>query len=180
MPHIKLDENLAGIRSLAQFRPDTGKALYDLAQALLKQNSSLGEADSELIATFVSHLNGCHYCKSSHGSVAKYLYGDNASTVDKVMEDYQNAPIPEKLKALLTIAKAVQKDARTVTTEIVDEAKALGASDREIHDTVLISAAFCMYNRYVDGLATISPTDPAYYEPMGERLAKFGYVPPQK
>ncbi len=179
MPHIKLDENLAGIRSLASFRLDTGKALYELAQALLKQNSSLGEADSELIATFVSHLNGCHYCKSSHGSVAKYLYGENANVVDLVMEDFSNAPIPNKLKSLLAIAAAVQKDARTVTTELVHIAKVNGARDIEIHDTVIIAAAFCMYNRYVDGLATVSPKDPLYYEPMGERLAKFGYVPPK-
>lgn len=45
-------------------------------------------------------------------------------------------------------------------------------------DTVLIAAAFCMYNRYVDGLATWAPKDPAAYAAMGARLAEQGYLAP--
>ena len=41
---------------------------------------------------------------------------------------------------------------------------------------MLIAAAFCMYNRYVDGLATLTPTDPAAYDAMGQRMAKEGYA----
>jgi hypothetical protein len=52
----------------------------------------------------------------------------------------------------------------------------VGATDLEIHDTVLIAAAFCMYNRYVDGLATSAPRDPEFYIATGARLAEEGYA----
>ena len=69
-------------------------------------------------------------------------------------------------------------DGRLVTDAAVAAARAQGAIDREIHDTVLIAAAFCMFNRYVDGLATIAPDDPALYAAGAQRLIKDGYLPP--
>jgi hypothetical protein len=60
----------------------------------------------------------------------------------------------------------------------VQSARELGATDKEIHDTVLIAAAFCMYNRYVDGLATWQPHDESMYESMGKHLASEGYRTP--
>jgi hypothetical protein len=70
----------------------------------------------------------------------------------------------------------VQKGGKQVTTSDVDRARQHGATDKEIHDTVLIAAAFCMYNRYVDGLATWAPTDANMYRENGRRLAEVGYV----
>jgi hypothetical protein len=63
-----------------------------------------------------------------------------------------------------------------VTADDVGRARKLGATDREIHDTVLIAAAFCMFNRYVDGLGTWQPIDPQAYREMGQRMARVGYV----
>ncbi len=180
MAHISLQEGVPGIRSLVMYRPDTGKPLYDLAQVLLRDDSPLSTAERELIATYVSYKNECQFCASSHAAAARYLYQDESQTVDLVLEDYQNAPIPNKLKALLTIAGKVQADARTVTPEDVALARQFGANDRDIHDTVLIAATFCMFNRYVDGLATLTPDDPSAYAQMGERMGTLGYVLPSK
>ena len=96
--------------------------------------------------------------------------------VDAVCGDYKGAPVSNKLKALLAIAEQVQIGGKRVTVELVQEAKAEGATDLDIHDTVLIAAAFCMYNRYVDGLATWQPRDPGMYKRMGERMAEHGYL----
>jgi hypothetical protein len=52
------------------------------------------------------------------------------------------------------------------------------ATDREIHDTVLIAALFCLYNKYVDGMASVTPADPVYYETLGDRLVNRGYNRP--
>ena len=179
MAHINLEKDVPGIRSLVMYRPDTGKPLYELAQVLLREDSPLSQAERELIATYVSFLNECKFCMNSHAAAARYLYKDEAQTVDLALEDYQNAPISDKLKALLTIASNVQKDARTVSDENVNLARSFGATDRDIHDTVLIAATFCMFNRYVDGLATLTPTDLDAYAVMGERMGKLGYVPPK-
>jgi hypothetical protein len=75
------------------------------------------------------------------------------------------------MKALLHIAEQVQIGGKAVTKESVDRAKNSGATDLEIHDTVLIAALFCFYNRYVDGLSTITPTDPDFYKNLALRIA---------
>jgi len=182
MPHISLPDNLYGIRSLAMYRPETGKPLYELAELLLRTPSSMSGAERELIAAFVSAGNDCHYCCSSHAAASRYLFRDESGVVDLVLENYQEAPISQKLKCLLTIAGKVRSDARTVSTADVEKAKQEGATDREIHDTVLIAAAFCMYNRYVDGLATNAPAaeEKKTWEEMGYKMGAIGYIPPQQ
>jgi len=178
MAHINLEEGVPGIRSLVMFRPATGKPLYELAQVLLRGESPLSAADRELIAAYVSHRNKCVFCGSSHAAAARCLYGDDKKTiVDEVLHDMKQAGITEKLKALLHIAGKVQVLGKEVRPADIDTARHLGATDREIHDTVLIAAAFCMYNRYVDGLASFTPTDPEVYAAMGERM-KDGYSLP--
>ena len=96
--------------------------------------------------------------------------------VDQVTTDFQQAPVSEKLKALLVIAGKVRQGGRRVTDDDVARARAEGADDKAIHDTVLIAAAFCMFNRYVDGLATWAPREAAVYEWIGAKLAQEGYL----
>ena len=178
MAHIKVEEGIPGIRSLVLFRPETGKPLYELAQVLLRGPSPLTEAERELIAAYVSYRNDCMFCMSSHAAAARCLYGDQQNLVDEVFRDLKQSHVSDKMKALLNIAGKVQIMGKEVTPEDIDAARSLGADDREIHDTVLIAASFSMFNRYVDGLASFTPTDPLIYEEMGKRMAK-GYVLPQ-
>lgn len=179
MAHIQVPEGVPGIRSLVLFRPETGKSLYALAQVLLRGDSPLSEADRELIAAYVSYRNECMFCMSSHAAAARCLYGNEAGRVDEVLQDMKRSGITEKMKALLYIAGKVQILGKEVKPEDIEAARSLGADDREIHDTVLIAATFCMFNRYVDGLASYTPTDPEEYKAMGERMAK-GYMLPQQ
>jgi uncharacterized peroxidase-related enzyme len=177
VPHIPLAAHLPGIRGLVAFRPDTGRSLFELAEALLVGDSPLSRGERETIAAFVSRLNGCNFCTDSHASAARHLLGDTHASVDAVLTDPATAPVSAKLKALLAIAAKVQHGGRIVTDADVAAARAEGATDRDIHDTVLIAASFSMFNRYVDGLATLVPTDPAAYVEMGRRMAEAGYAP---
>lgn len=180
MAHINVPEGVPGIRSLVMFRPETGKHLYELAQVLLRDSSPLSPAERELIATHVSARNNCTFCMSSHAAAARELFEEKREVVDCVIHNQPTPLLSDKMKALLNIAGKVQKSGRLVTDEDVLEAKNHGAGDRDIHDTVLIAATFSMFNRYVDGLASLTPTDPKEYEPMGKRLATLGYVLPQQ
>jgi uncharacterized peroxidase-related enzyme len=175
MPHINVDKNLPGIRSLMAFSPATATPMGELANLLLRSDEGLSMAERELIATHVSWLNDCFYCQHSHGAIAVCYLDGNTQLVDQVKKDYPNAPIPDKLKALLSIAGSVQKGGKFVTAGQVDAAKALGATDKDIHDTVLIAAAFCMFNRYVDGLASNTPTDLSTYPLRARQIAEKGY-----
>jgi uncharacterized peroxidase-related enzyme len=158
------------------FRPETAKTLNDLAEILLRGPSTLSRAERELIATSVSAQNDCFFCQTIHGAVAAHHLGGNEQLVLEVKQNPAQAPVSEKLKALLGIAGKVQRGGKNVELSDIERARRQGATDQEIHDTVLIAAAFCMYNRYVDGLATWAPTDPAAYRESGARLATEGYI----
>ena len=151
MAHINLPKELPGISAGFAFRPETAKPMRELAHILLHEPNSLTPAERELIATYVSSQNDCYFCQTS-----------------------------EKLKRLLVIAGKVQQGGKHVTAQDVEAARTLGATDKEIHDTVLIAAAFCMYNRYVDGLGTWQPYDDSMYEQMGKHLATEGYRTPSR
>ena len=175
MAHIALPEGLPGISGAFAFRPETAKPMRALAHVLLHEPNSLTPGERELIATYVSSQNDCYFCQTSHGAAAScHLAGDDV--VQRVKTDFENAPIAPKLKALLAIAGKVQRNGKLVTAEDIERARREGASDLEIHDTVLIAAAFCMYNRYVDGLDTWQPRDAGMYAQMGEHLAEHGYL----
>jgi uncharacterized peroxidase-related enzyme len=179
MAYITVPEGVPGIRSLVMFRPETGKYLYELAQVLLRGDSPLSQADRELIATHVSSRNNCMFCMSSHAAAARELYGEGRDVVDCVIQEVDTAPVSEKLKALLNIAGKVQQSGKAVTEADIAAAREQGATDRDIHDTVLIAATFSMFNRYVDGLNSYTPVDPAAYAEMGKRMTTLGYVLPQ-
>ncbi|SEG23692.1 uncharacterized peroxidase-related enzyme [Thermomonospora echinospora] len=178
MAHIDLGEDLPGLPSLLRFRPETAGPLSALAETLLRGPSPLERGERELIASYVSTLNECRFCAWSHGACAAAQLDGGMSLVEQVHADPATAPVSDKLRALLRIAAAVQRGGREVTGGDVAAARAAGATDVEIHDTVLIAAAFCMYNRYVDGLATFTPTDPQAYTRMAERLTTHGYGAP--
>ena len=176
MAHIALPDGLPGITAGFAFRPETAKPMRELAEVLLRGPNTLTSGERELIATFVSSRNECQFCQASHRAAAAHHLDGNYELVDLVRRDFERAPVSPKLKALLNIAARVQQDGKLVTPSDVQRARAEGATDLEIHDAVLIAAAFSMFNRYVDGLATFTPTDPAAYDEMGRRMAKEGYV----
>jgi uncharacterized peroxidase-related enzyme len=178
MPHIPLPEHLPGITGLLEYRLDTALPIRDLTQILLRGESSLTQGERELIATIVSSRNCTNFCEAAHTKAADLLLGES-ETARLVKLDIETAPVSDKMKALLTIAALTQKSGKAVTPEAIERAHQAGATDLEIHDTVLIAALFCLYNKYVDGLATVAPTDPAYYQQLGERITGRGYLRPQ-
>ncbi len=176
MPYIPLKENLPGITGLLDYRLDTALPIRQLTQILLRGESTLTEGERELIATVVSAGNECTFCTSAHTAAANAYLPDHA-IAEQVKKDIHTAPVSEKLKTLLIIARAVQQNGRLVTPEMVAAARGQGATDRELHDTVLIAALFSLYNRYVDGLATVTPAEPAFYDRLGHILQQKGYLP---
>lgn len=176
MPHINLPAGVPGIRSALQFRPETAKPLLELAEILLRGPNTLTPGERELIAATVSTGNACQFCQLSHRAAAAHHLDGNYGLVDAVRHEHASAPISNKLKALLDIALQVRESGTMVTAEAVAAARTVGATDVEIHDTVLIAAAFCMFNRYVDGLAAFTPTDHETYDAMGRRMAHEGYA----
>jgi len=182
MAHIELPiapelgREFPGILGPMTFRPETAAPMNELANILLCGPSTLSRGERELIATHVSWRNDCFFCQTIHGAVAAAQLGHDEALVHKVKTDWQSATISSKMKALLNIAGKVQQSGRLVTAEDVAAARAEGATDMEIHDTVLIAAMFSMCNRYVDGLGTSAPEDPAIYRQRAEKIVEHGYT----
>jgi uncharacterized peroxidase-related enzyme len=175
MAHITLPESLPGIRGPMAFRPETARPLNDLADVLLRGPSSLTPGERELLATSVSHENDCRYCQTIHGAIAAHHLGHDEALVLDVKTDFEHAAISGKLKALIAIARKTARGGKHVTADDVARARAEGATDLEIHDTVLIAAFFCLCNRYVDGLATWTPDDPDFFRQRAALVAEHGY-----
>ncbi|MDX1637281.1 MAG: peroxidase-related enzyme [Balneolaceae bacterium] len=176
MAYIDIKNKKPGIVGLLEYSPETAKPLGELAETLLRGPSPLSSGDREIIASYVSYQNRCHFCHTSHGASAAHHLGEDLSLIDDIKQDLQDTEITPKLRSLLDVAKKVQKSGSEVTEEDIRRAKEAGATDREIHDTVLIAAAFCMYNRYVDGLGTWAPEEKEAYDEMGKMLAEEGYI----
>jgi uncharacterized peroxidase-related enzyme len=175
MPHISLGNDAPGIVSLFAYQPETAKPMVELVDRLLCGPNTLSRGDRELIGAYVSSLNDCSFCTNSHAAFAAAQLPEGMALVDQVRADLDTAPVSPKMRALLRIAGAVQRGGKHVRDEDVAAAREAGATDLEIHDTVLISAMFCLANRYVDGLATVLPEDPASYAQMAEVIVSVGY-----
>ena len=179
MAYIELGVSEAqypGIIGLLETQPRTGRVLSELADVLLRAPHTLTPGERELIAAYVSGLNNCQFCCNSHSAIAAAQMDEGMRLVERVRTDLAGAPISEKLRSLLRIAGAVQESGRAVSPDMVAAARVQGATDLEIHDTVLIAAAFCMYNRYVDGLGTFAPDDPGAYAQEAQNIVEKGYV----
>jgi uncharacterized peroxidase-related enzyme len=182
MAHIQLPiaeelgRDFPGILGPMTFRPETAAPLNELVNVLLRGESSLSRGEREMIATHVSWRNDCFFCQTIHGAVAAAQLGHDEVLVQKVKTDWPSAAISAKLKALLNIAGKVQLGGKHVTAEDISAARAEGATDLEIHDTVLIAAVFCMCNRYVDGLDTWAPQDPSIYRARAAQIVEHGYT----
>ena len=179
MAHIALgvdETEFPGINGPLIYRPETAKPLNELAEVLLREPSTLSRGERELIAAYVSGRNKCRFCCGSHSAFAAAQLNEGMELVEQVCTDINSAPVSPKLRSLLRIAAAVQVSGRNVTPELINAARAAGATDMELHDTVLIAAAFCMYNRYVDGLGTLAPSDPEQYDYAAERITQYGYL----
>ena len=176
MAHVAVPAGFPGIIGPMKAYPEAARHLNGLAEHLLRSTESLTPAEREMIAASVSRGNECEFCSNVHAAVARCHLGSAAEVMDRVLADPARAPVGEKLKALLAIADKVRQGGRRVTEADVARARREGADDRAIHDTVLIAAAFCMFNRYVDGLATGVPPDPRAYAENAAHLAARGYV----
>ncbi|RII07910.1 Carboxymuconolactone decarboxylase family protein [Streptomyces sp. YIM 130001] len=179
MPHIALNNDLPGIVGLMSHRPDTAAPLNELADALLRAPSPLTRGERELIAAYVSERNETRFCADSHGAFAAAQLDGGRGLVQEVLgtpaDRLHEAPVAPRLQALLRIAAEVRQQAKPVSGEAMTAARAVGVGDTEIHDTVLIAAAFSMYNRYVNCLDTSLPDQGDYYTESAQHFVRHGY-----
>ena len=175
MPHIDIPSGLPGITGLLESRLDTSEPIRDLTQEIMRGESTLTEGERELIASIVCDGNECKFCTQAHTTTAARYVG-SLDLVRSIIADPMASPLHPRISRLLVMAAAVRASPQGVSQEMVDDAREAGATHQEIHDTILIAALFCMYNRYVDGLASVCPDNDEYFDALADRLSSQGYV----
>ena len=182
MPIVGGLPDVPGIVVAMRLSPELGVHLRGLADALLVNEfagSTLSRAERELLATAVSAGNDCFYCMDSHGAFAGALFEKakvhNFEVVIDSIKSGRSDGVSPKMAALLHIARAVQRHARSVTQADITAALAAGATDADTQLAVLIASAFCMYNRMVDGLRAKTPPSPEAYRARAKEIAEHGY-----
>jgi uncharacterized peroxidase-related enzyme len=169
MPFLKKLPADAKVFDAFKTWPHIYDAWTETCQQILRESpSALTAADRELIGTFVSKLNQCHYCYSVHNSAAK-AYGLDPALVTRLVEDIGAAPVAEKLKPLLRYVRKL-----TLVQADADPVYAAGWSDDDLHIAIAITALFNFMNRFVHGLGI--EEDPAYTLAAGLRLKAHGYL----
>src|SRR5258708_21402940 len=136
VPHISLGNDLPGIIGLLNYRPETGRPLSELAEVLLRGPSTLGRGERELIAAYVSRLNECAFCESSHSAFAAAQLPEGMPLVGQVCADLEQAPVSAKLKALLRVAGKVQQGGKAVTAAVSAVHRAAVGSGMGAHTAV--------------------------------------------
>lgn len=177
MPHVNLTSTYPGITGLLEDHPEPGAPIRDLTQYILRGPNTLTEGERELIASVVCVGNECQFCSTAHVTTAA-RYMDSVEQVHAILSNPFAGGVSPRIAHLLEIAGVVRSGG-SVPDEMIASARNAGATDTEIHDTVLIAALFSLYNRYVDGLKTDLPSDASYYDMLADRLTTTGYVRPE-
>jgi uncharacterized peroxidase-related enzyme len=171
-----------GISVALQLTPALGLHLRGLADELLVNEfagATLQRHEREMLATATSAANDCFFCMDSHGAFATALLerdglAERSGLIDVLKQGLSDGFDP-KMQALLHIARTVRGTALDLRSEDVAVAKAAGATDQDVQLAVLIAAAFCMFNRMVDGFRAMTPPSAEAYRERAGQIAEYGY-----
>jgi len=107
MPHVSLPDALPGVSSGFAFRPETARPIRELAEILLRAANTLSSGEREMIATYVSTLSNCSFCRMSHRAAAAHHQGPATSCWIPFVATVRLRPLVPNSKPLLQIAGAV-------------------------------------------------------------------------
>ena len=153
--------------------PDTSRPLIDYHEALLRGPSSLSVAERELIAAFVSGLNGCSYCTGVHEATAR-AFDVDAETLAGLLADVDESQVDDRLKPILRYVRKLTLTPSRITDSDAEAVFAAGWDDRALHDAVSVCALFNLMNRLVEGLGITA--DQSYFDLAASRLSEHGYA----
>ncbi|HHL21275.1 MAG TPA: peroxidase [Aliiroseovarius sp.] len=144
-----LPEN-AGLGDLLARHPGGMRPLMEWLDALLRGPSELTIGERELIAAYVSGLNACTFCHSSHLLYAE-LFGIAPGKLEALLEAPEKAPFGARLRPLLAYVEKLTRLPARLGQADVDAVLAAGWSEAALFDAVKICGAFSLMNRLVEG-----------------------------
>lgn len=174
MVHLPSMPKNASLLDVFRMFPETNEPLIAFHEVLLRGPSPFTEGERELVAAYVSGLNGCRYCHGVHTATAERL-GIEPGAIASLLNGDDTAAIPDRMRPVLNVAKKLTQSANGVTQRDVDAVFAAGWNETAFYHLVAVAALFNYMNRLVEGLGI--ELNPGYAQAAARRLADRGYRP---
>lgn len=153
--------------------PDTARPLLDYHERLMRGPSPLTVAERELVAAYVSGLNGCDYCYGVHETTAR-SFGVAPETLTDLLGGLDTAQVADRIRVLLRYVGRLTMTPARVSPSDAQAVLEAGWTEQALHDAVAVCALFNFMNRFVNGLGITA--DQSYFDLSGQRLAGGGYA----
>ena len=163
-----------GLPQVMKRAPDVAEPFYLLCEAIMRGPSSFSPGERELIAAYVSALNDCDYCRSSHTAVAE-AFGIEPGLVDGLMDDFDGTDVPDKLRAALAYVRTLTETPKRLGQADADAFYAAGNDEEALYDVVMVAALFTMANHIIHGFG-IPDQAPEHLALAVERIHGKGYA----
>jgi len=174
MPHFEFLSENARVPELFAKVPRSGEPYIHMVQdAMRKEDCDLSLSQREVIATWVSALNGCQYCVTAHANVALEL-GADEDLIRDIRERREIGRADAAFRALLELARAATSAPENLSEDDIRAARDAGWSEQAILDAMVVVGAFNMINRLV--LAAGLELDDERARPEARALARDGYL----
>jgi len=140
--------------------PKRASLMMSLMVDVMLETDELSKLDKELIFTFTSYQNACHFCFESHKAVAQ-AYGMDQEQFSRIVEDIEGADIDKKLKTVLMFVQKLSNSPSKIVEADVERLTGAGYSETAVMDIISVCSLANYMNRFVDGLGVDITTEQA-------------------
>jgi len=162
----------ATLLQVFQAYPHPARPLLEYHELVMRGPSPFTAAERELMAAYVSGLNGCGYCHGVHAATAE-AFGLPAGLLAAVLADLDSAPVDDRMKPVLRYLATLTRTPSRLTGADAQAVYAAGWDERALHDAGPVCALSNCMNR-VDGCGVRAGDD--YHRMSGTRLYERGYT----
>jgi len=170
MPSIPAD---ALVKDVYAMSPQTFRHWLHVEEAIMRGPSAFTPGERELMAAYVSRLNSCSYCASSHSEAAVML-GVDPVALNGLTADVDTAPIDKRFKPIFKFLNKLTLTPYRMTQADADAVYAEGWDEQTLHDVIMVCCCFSFMNRLADGHGLAS--DPALFQARAARHVQEGYL----
>ena len=155
---IKSRKKLANVHKIHSLNPPMLVDHMQLYLTVMFKKSPLKRYQREMMSVIVSAANQCPYCIAHHEAALKFYWKDEQK-VGMLKVDYEQLNLSDIDKVLCDYAHHLTLHPEDTPSPQIQQMKALGLSDRAIHDATMVIAYFNFVNRIVQGLAVEEEVD---------------------
>lgn len=165
----------ATVPDILKMSPEAGVALLEMHEAIMRAPSALTPGQRELIAAYVSGLNGCQYCHGVHAETAKAYEDIPRAAVDRMLADLETAGFDDRIKPILRLARKLTQAPAEVSEADTRAVLEAGWGEKALHDAIMVVCCFNFMNRLLEGHGVHGYE--ALFKERGPMLKKYGYLP---